>query len=76
MQEGNQAEALSNNANLNDDTVRDSNKSFKQTNHVKPRLMAIVQHCELTQVENQVDLPTNEVYAQDYAVREPDRASE
>ena len=53
MQEGNQAEALSNNANLNDDTVRNSNKSFKQTNHVKPRLMAIVQHCELTQEDNQ-----------------------
>ena len=38
--------------------------------------MAIEQHSELTQEENQADLPTNEVYAQDYAVGEPDRAPE
>ena len=38
--------------------------------------MAIVQHSELTQKENQANLLTNEVYAQDYAVREPDRAPE
>ena len=38
--------------------------------------MAIVQHSELTQEENHADLPTNEVYAQDNAVRKPDRAPE
>ena len=38
--------------------------------------MAIVQHCELTQEENQADLPTNEVYVQDNTVRKLDRAPE
>ena len=38
--------------------------------------MAIVQHCDLTQEENQTDLPANQVYAQDYAVRKSDRAPE
>ena len=38
--------------------------------------MAIVQHSELTQEENQADLPTNEVYAQDYTDRKLDRAPE
>ena len=38
--------------------------------------MAIKQHSELTQYDTQEDLPTNEVYAQDNAVSEPDRAPE
>ena len=47
---------------------------FNQTYHVKPRLKAIEQHCELTPEENQADLPTNEVYVLDNTVREPYRA--
>ena len=50
--------------------------SVNQTNHVKPRIIAIEQNCELTQKENQADLPNNEVYVQDNTVREPDRAPE
>ena len=46
--------------------------SFNQRNHVKPQLIAIDQHYELTQEENQADLPTNEVYVQENAVRGPD----
>ena len=38
--------------------------------------MAIEQHSDLTQEENQADLPTNEVYVQDNAVGEPDRYPE
>ena len=38
--------------------------------------MSIEQHSELTQEENQADLPTNEVYAQNNTVREPDIALE
>ena len=36
--------------------------------------MAIEHHSELTQEENQTDLPTNEVLVHDNAVKEPDRA--
>ena len=70
MQDGNQAKALSKNTNYN------GNKSFNQTNHVKPHLIAIEQHWELTQEENQADLPTNEVYVQDNTVREQDKVPE
>ena len=38
--------------------------------------MAIEHHSELTQEGNYTDLPTNEVFVNDNAVREPDRASD
>ena len=38
--------------------------------------MTIEQHCEITQVENEADLPTNLVYVQDNVVSKPDRAPE
>ena len=36
--------------------------------------MAIDHHSELTQEGNQTDFPTNEMFVQDNALREPDRA--
>ena len=36
--------------------------------------MAIERHSELTQEEDQTDLPTNEVFVYDNAIMEPDRA--
>ena len=42
--------------------------SFNRTKHVKPRFIAIEQHCELTQEKNLADLLSNEVYAQDNTV--------
>ena len=49
-------------------------KGFWQTKHIKKRSLVIEQHSEIFQQEYQTELPTNEMYDQGNAVREPDSA--